>query len=181
MSKKDIQLLNDHFVDENPIRVQIVTLSDRASSGEYEDKSGPRLKGHLEGYFESNGLRYDAAIQVIPDDKDTLEKVLIDARNSGVHAVFTTGGTGVGPRDITPDVILKIADKVIPGIMELVRYKYGADKPCALLSRTVAAVLGSMIVYALPGSTKGVDEYMEEVMKSFDHVLCVLHELEVHT
>jgi molybdenum cofactor synthesis domain-containing protein len=180
MSKKDIKLLKEHFTKERPIRVQIITLSDRASAGEYEDKSGRRLKGHLEGYFESNELVYEATGQIMPDDKDTLEKALIDARESGVHAVFTTGGTGVGPRDITPDVILKIADKVIPGIMELVRYKYGADKPCALLSRTVAAVLGSTIVYALPGSTKGVDEYTEEVMKSFDHVLCVLHELEVH-
>lgn len=180
MSKKDIQLLKDHFTKGLPIRAQVITLSDRASAGEYEDKSGRRLKGHLEGYFESNGLNFEASAQIIPDDKDTLEKVLIDARNSGVHAVFTTGGTGVGPRDITPDVILKIADKVIPGIMELVRYKYGANKPCALLSRTVVAVLGSTIVYALPGSTKGVDEYMEEVMKSFDHVLCVLHQLEVH-
>ena len=113
-------------------------------------------------------------------EAERVAEVLERARDDGVHVVFTTGGTGVGPRDNTPDVVLDMADKVIPGIMELIRMKYGADKPCALISRTVAATLGTMLVYTLPGSTKGVDDYMGEILKSIEHVLCVLHGLDAH-
>jgi len=117
---------------------------------------------------------------LLPDDAEGLRAALVEARDRGTHAVFTTGGTGAGPRDNTPEVVIELADKVIPGIMELIRMKYGADKPCALLSRTVAGVMGSTAVYTLPGSTKGVDEYMGEILKSFEHLICVIQGFDAH-
>ena len=178
--KRDRDLLAEHFTPDNPLRVLVVTMSDRASAGVYGDKSGPRLRQHVEEFFSGSGGGLAIESTILPDDADGLRAELVRARDSGVHIVFTTGGTGVGPRDNTPDVVLELADKVIPGIMELIRVKYGADKPCALLSRTVVATMGRMVVYALPGSSKGVDEYMGECVKSLEHVVCVLHELEVH-
>jgi molybdenum cofactor synthesis domain-containing protein len=176
----DKELLRARFTARDPLRILVITLSDRASAGVYEDKSGPKLRGHVEAHFNGTGIAIEVDSLLLPDDAEGLRERLIEAREGGVHAVFTTGGTGLGPRDNTPDVVLALADKVIPGIMDLVRVKYGADKPCALISRSVAAVLNAMVVYAIPGSSKAVDEYLGEVLKSFDHVICTVHGLEVH-
>lgn len=178
--KSDRELLEEHFSNGNPLRVLVVTLSDRAAAGVYEDKGGPLIRQRLEDFFEGSGVELQVQSALLSDDAQGLRDTLVEARDVGVHAVFTTGGTGVGPRDNTPEVVLDLADKVIPGIMELIRIKYGADKPCALLSRTVAAMLGETVVYTLPGSTKGVDEYMGEILKTFEHLLCVVHALETH-
>ncbi len=178
--KSDRDLLAEHFTGATTLRVLVITMSDRASAGVYEDKSGPRLREHLEEFFQGSGAALSIDAEILPDDADGLRQTLERARDDGVHVVFTTGGTGVGPRDNTPDVVLDMANKVIPGIMEMIRMKYGADKPCALVSRTVAATIGNTLVYTLPGSTKGVDEYMGELLKSIEHLLCVMHGLEVH-
>ena len=178
--KSDRDLLAEHFNGTTPLRVLVITMSDRASAGVYEDKSGPRLREHLEDFFQGSGTNLSIEAEILSDDAEGLRKTLERARDDGVHVVFTTGGTGVGPRDNTPDVVLDMADKVIPGIMELIRIKYGADKPCALISRTVAATLGDTLVYTLPGSRKGVDEYMGEIVNSIEHLICVMHGLEVH-
>ncbi len=163
-----------------PLRVVVITLSDRASAGVYEDKSGPKLRGHVEQFFGAGKIPLAVESALLPDDAAGLRDRLMAARDGGVHLVFTTGGTGVGPRDNTPEVVLGLADKVIPGIMDLVRLKYGADKPCALISRSVAAVMGKTVVYAIPGSSKAVDEYMGEILKSIEHVLCTVQGLDVH-
>ncbi len=176
----DKELLKAHFTAEDPLRILVITLSDRASAGEYEDKSGPKLRGHVEAHFNGTGIATKFESRLLTDDASGLRERLIEARDAGVHVVFATGGTGLGPRDNTPDVVLALADKVIPGIMDLVRLKYGADKPCALISRSVAAILGRTVVYAIPGSNKAVDEYMGEILKSLDHVICTVHGLDVH-
>lgn len=176
----DRERLLARFTESSPLRLLVVTLSDRASAGVYADKSGPKLRGHIETHFADPRVPAQLDSLVLPDDADGLRERLVEARDGGVHVVFTTGGTGLGSRDHTPDVVLELADKTIPGIMDLVRIKYGADKPCALISRSVAAILGRMVVYALPGSSKAVDEYMGEILKSLDHVICTVHDLEVH-
>lgn len=178
--QKDIELLAAHFDEANPLRLLVVTLSDRASAGVYEDKSGPLLRSHLDKYFEGSGVGVSMESKVLTDDAAGLRDVIREACDGGTHALFTTGGTGIGPRDNTTDVVLELADKVVPGIMEGIRMKYAIDKPCALLSRTVAATIGGTMVYTLPGSSKGVEEYMTEIVRSLDHVLCVLNGLEVH-
>ena len=94
--------------------------------------------------------------------------------------IFTTGGTGIGPRDFTPEVVKTVMDKEIPGIMELIRIKYGQEKPNALLSRGVAGVMGNSLIYSLPGSVKAVNEYMSEITKTLQHLIFMLFGLDVH-
>lgn len=162
------------------LRFRIITLSDRASRGEYEDRSGPRIKTILEEFL--GGARWHTEIEmvILPDDAEKLRAELQADRDGGVDVIFTTGGTGVGPRDITPEVITAFADKIIPGIMEHIRLKFGREKPGALLSRSVAAVLGQSLVYALPGSEKAVREYMGEILKTMEHLIFTLHGLDRH-
>lgn len=158
----------------------VVTLSDRASSGVYEDISGPKLVKRVENYFADLGLNVEVNYLVIPDDKHVLTDVLKDAKREEVNVVFTTGGTGVGVRDITPDVVRGMLDKEIPGIMELIRVKYGSDKPNALLSRGVVGLMGETFVYTLPGSVKAIDEYMDEITKTLYHLFLMRMGIDSH-
>jgi molybdenum cofactor synthesis domain-containing protein len=163
-----------------PLRIRVITLSDRASKGEYEDKSGPHTVELLKKHFDNTRWHTEFSTALLPDDPNLLERELHDARSWKQDIVFTVGGTGVGPRDIAPDVILNMANKTIPGIMDAIRLKYGADKPNALLSRSVAAVLDGTLVYALPGSVKAVNEYVPEILKTTEHLLLMLHEINAH-
>jgi len=158
----------------------IITLSDRASKGEYEDLSGPSVSDKLGKHFEAKGRKYFIERQVIPDDKKLLKEKFTKAIEKEYDFVFTTGGTGIGPRDITIDVIAPLLDKQITGIMELIRVKYGQEKPAALLSRSVAGVKGATLVYCIPGSVKAVEEYMTEILKTIDHSVYMLHGLDLH-
>lgn len=158
--------------------VKVITLSDRASAGEYTDRSGPAAVNILNDYFESIHWKIDVERIVIPDDAEMLKQAISDL--SEVDVVFTTGGTGIGPRDITVDVIEPMLDKKIPGIMEMIRTRYGADKPAALLSRGVAGVIGKTLVYTLPGSVKAVEEYLTEINKTLKHSIYMLHGLDIH-
>jgi len=160
--------------------IHVITLSDRASAGVYTDRGGPRIRQLLEEHFAGRRWRLGITNTILPDDAAQLRAALDGARATGADAVFTTGGTGVGPRDSTPEVAGDFCDKLIPGIMDLVRLKYGRNNPNALLSRSVAGTSGTMQVYALPGSVKAVEEYMGEILKTFTHVVCMLHGLDVH-
>lgn len=162
------------------LRSRIITLSDRASRGEYADRSGPRINHMLEEFMRDKRWRLDVETGVIPDDPEILKKELHAARDAACDVIITTGGTGVGSRDITPDVVAAECDKLIPGIMEQIRTKYGAENPAALLSRGVAGVLGSGLVFTLPGSVKAVEEYMSEIFKNLEHLILMLHGLDVH-
>jgi len=161
-------------------RVKVITLSDRASRGEYEDLSGPEVAKLIADFFNSLSWQFEIETEIIPDDRDLLENRLIEARNSKYDMVLTTGGTGIGPRDITPDVVKPLLDKEIPGIMEHIRLKYGAEKPNALLSRGVAGLMGSTFVYTLPGSVKAVREYMAEISKVQKHLFLMLMGIDSH-
>jgi len=162
------------------IRFRIITLSDRASRGEYEDRSGPRIRELLEDFLEGKRWRPEIEAAILPDDAAQLEAGLADAREAGVDVVFTTGGTGVGPRDVTPEVVTSLADKIIPGIMEHIRAKCAERNPNALLSRGVAAVMGKTLVYALPGSLRAVEEYMAEILKTLEHLVFTVRGMERH-
>ena len=160
------------------IKILVITLSDRASAGEYPDRSGPAAVNILGDYFSSLNWKVETERIVIPDDSIAL-KTIIENLN-GIDMVFTTGGTGIGPRDITVEVIDPLLDKEIPGIMELIRVKYGSEKPAALLSRGVAGVIGKSLVYTLPGSVKAVEEYLQEITKTLKHSIYMLHGLDLH-
>jgi molybdopterin adenylyltransferase len=159
-------------------RIRVITLSDRASAGEYPDKSGPAAVNILSDYFTSQQWKTDIERVILPDDAILLKEVMSNLE--GIDMVFTTGGTGIGPRDVTVDVIEPMLDKKIPGIMELIRVKYGTDKPAALLSRGVAGVIGNTLVYTLPGSVKAVEEYLTEINKTLKHSIYMLHGLDLH-
>ena len=161
-------------------KVHVITLSDRAFKGEYEDRSGPRIIELLEEFFEKNKNPVEIEHTIIPDDPEALRVLLERAEEEKIDVVFTTGGTGVGPRDYTPEVVKELLDKEIPGVMEAIRLKYGMEKPNALLSRGVAGLMGKTFVYTLPGSLKAVNEYMEEIFKTLKHLIYMLHGLDAH-
>lgn len=158
----------------------VVTLSDRASRGDYEDRSGPAVAGFINEHFEQAGRGVAVESIVIPDDAARLGEIMERCRREKFDFVITTGGTGVGKRDISPDVVKPLLDKEIPGIMEMIRVKYGAGKPNALLSRGVAGLMGSSFVYTLPGSVKAVNEYMSEVIKTMEHLVYMHNGLDAH-
>lgn len=161
-------------------RVMIITLSDRAKQGVYEDLSGPAIKEHIERFFEKTGWRLRIDTGIIPDDIKEFSGVLDLAKNNRTDILFTTGGTGIGPRDITVDVVKTYLDAEIPGIMEMIRMKYGKEKPNALLSRSVAGTMNETLVYTLPGSVRAVNEYMTEILKTLKHAILMFHGIDAH-
>lgn len=164
----------------NPLKVDIITLSDRASSGEYPDKSGPEIRRVLEKHFQKSRFSAKFTNFLIPDDKKALEKRINCSLNSDADIVITTGGTGLAERDITPDVISSFIDREIPGIMEFIRVKYGETIPSALLSRSLAGIIGKTLIFALPGSLKAVSEYICEISRILDHSLQSVKGIEEH-
>jgi molybdopterin adenylyltransferase len=161
-------------------RVFIITLSDRASAGMYEDRSGPKIREILNSFFSARNQRFEIHNVLIPDDADALQKLLIQHNNDGTDFIFTTGGTGIGGRDITVETVSRMLDKQLPGIMELIRVKYGMENPNALLSRGVAGTIGKTMVYTLPGSVNAVTEYLCEITKTMEHALFMLHGIDKH-
>ncbi|MFC2134119.1 molybdenum cofactor synthesis domain-containing protein [Bacteroidota bacterium] len=160
-----------------PLKIKVITLSDRASAGEYEDQSGPAIKNLLTEHFEASRWHPEFHYSLMPDNEEILLAELQKSVKDNIDILFTTGGTGIGPRDITAEVIEKFSDKVIPGIMDHIRIKYGESIPSALLSRSVAAVKDKMLIYSLPGSVKAVKEYTTEIIKSIEHAILMLHGL----
>lgn len=158
----------------------IITLSDRASKGEYEDRSGPEIQNILTGFFEQKKLPFKISSKIIPDDASMLKGLVTKAKDEKFDVIITTGGTGIGKRDITVDTIQPMLDKEISGIMEHIKIKYGSIKPNALLSRGVAGVIDDSLIYTLPGSVKAVNEYMTEILKTLHHLFYMLRGVDVH-
>ena len=161
------------------LQVLIITLSDRAHLGEYEDISGPRIKEILSGYLSSINWEYSVKLTLIPDDASIFSELIKSA--SGIYnIIITTGGTGIGPRDITVETVTPLLSKEIPGIMEFIRVRYGTEKPNALLSRGVAGIIGKSLIYTLPGSVRAVEEYMTEIMKTLEHTVYMQYGIDLH-
>lgn len=162
------------------IKIVVITLSDRAYKGIYKDKSGPLATKLLRDFFQNHSRPFRIKNVVIPDDEAMLENIIRKSAEENADIIITTGGTGIGSRDITPDVVKRLLDKEIPGIMDLIRYKYGLSKPNALLSRSMAGVMGNTLVYALPGNTKAVNEYLTEIKPTIEHSLRMLNNIDSH-
>lgn len=162
------------------LKIALITLSDRAFAGEYADRSGPRAREMLAEFFAPTRWHQQIESAILPDEADQLRAALTEAISGGADVIFTLGGTGVGPRDIAPETVSAVCDKIVPGIMESIRLKYSADKPSVLLSRGVAGVAGRTQLYALPGSVRAVEEYLTEIFKTLEHTLFMLHGLDVH-
>jgi len=161
-------------------RIKVITLSDRAFEGIYKDKSGPAIEKLSKDWFKNQSYLSETNRIVIPDEKDILKKELQQAVEESYDIIYTTGSTGIGPRDIAPEIIKSFMDLEIPGIMDLIRMKYGMEKPNALLSRSIAGVKKKTLIFSLPGSTKAVNEYLSEIHKILMHSFLMLNSIDNH-
>jgi molybdopterin adenylyltransferase len=153
------------------MRVAVLTVSDSVSKGQREDLSGPAVIAFC------RGLGWEVTSSLcLPDDPASLREHLRKLADSGrVDLVVTTGGTGIGPRDNTPEATQAVADRVLPGIAEEMRRKGLEKTPTSVLSRAVAATRGKTLIVNLPGSPKGAVESLEAVAHLLPHAVNVLH------
>ncbi len=160
--------------------IKVITLSDRASEGIYEDISGKLIAERTETFFAEKKMRFQVDTEIIPDEKEKLKNLLEKSFKAKYDIIFTTGSTGIGTRDIAPEIILPFIEKQIPGIMEMIRVKYGMEKPNALLSRSIAGIKGKTLLFALPGNPKAVTEYLNEIFKVLHHTILMLYDINDH-
>jgi len=147
----------------DPLRIGVVSVSDRASTGVYEDKGIPALKDWLARAVR-NPVTWEA--RLIPDEQERISAALVDLCDTArCDLVFTTGGTGPAPRDVTPEATLAVAHKVMPGFGEQMRQIGLAFVPTAILSRQVAVIRGKTLVVNLPGQPKSIAETLEGLPK----------------
>jgi molybdopterin adenylyltransferase len=146
------------MADHDPVTIGIVSISDRASSGVYEDKGLPALKEWL-----GRALRNPVAFEerLIPDEQERISATLIELVDAGCSLVLTTGGTGPAPRDVTPEATLAVGDKEMPGFGEQMRQISLRFVPTAILSRQVAVIRGKSLILNLPGQPKAIQETLE--------------------
>ena len=142
----------------DPVTIGIVSISDRASSGAYEDKGLPALQDWLTRALK-NPIRFEP--RLIPDEQATISRTLIELVDAGCALVLTTGGTGPAPRDVTPEATLAVADRQMPGFGEQMRQISLAFVPTAILSRQVAVIRGRSLIINLPGQPKAIAETLE--------------------
>ena len=146
--------------------IGLVSISDRASQGVYQDQGIPALQ---EWFAAALASPWRTETRLIPDEQKTIEQTLIDlCDNVGCHLVLTTGGTGPAPRDVTPEATLAVAHKVMPGFGEQMRQISLNFVPTAILSRQVGAIRGSTLILNLPGQPKSIRETLEGVKGAAD-------------
>ncbi len=148
------------------MNVGIITVSDRASAGEYEDLGGPALREAAESY----GWTVTAEA-VVPDDLEAIQAAVRSFEAQGCALILTTGGTGIAIRDVTPEAIRGIMRVEVPGFGELMRMRSVEKTPNAILSRGLAAVVGQALVLALPGKPAGAVECLGFVRGALDHAV----------
>ena len=142
-----------------PVKIGLVSVSDRASQGVYEDKGLPALRDWLKQAI-TTPVEFEA--RLIADEFDEIETTLVDlVDHQGCHLVLTTGGTGPAPRDVTPDATLAVADRVMPGFGEQMRQISLAFVPTAILSRQVGVIRKQALILNLPGQPKAIAETLE--------------------
>ncbi|TVO63039.1 molybdopterin adenylyltransferase [Denitromonas ohlonensis] len=141
------------------LRIGLVSISDRASSGGYEDKGVPALR---DWFSQALSSPWEMETRLIPDDQAIIERTLIElCDEAGCALVLTTGGTGPAPRDVTPEATLAVAHKVMPGFGEQMRQISLKFVPTAILSRQVAVIRGKSLIINLPGQPKSIKETLE--------------------
>jgi len=151
------------------LTARVITLSDRASAGEMRDESGPALRDRL----EEAGFQVQS-VEVLADDADQL-RALLGVSSQEVDLVVTTGGTGLTPRDVTPQAVLPVLDYEVPGLGELMRQRGLEKTPMSSLSRSLGGVRGTCLILCVPGSVKGAVESLEAVLPILPHAIGQLH------
>lgn len=149
--------------------IGIITASDKGAKGERDDISGKTIAAMLSGLGDVKHY------VIVPDELEALSREMVDmADNLEVDLILTTGGTGLGPRDVTPEATLAVVDRQVPGIAEAMRAKSLEKTNRAMLSRAVAGTRGRTLIINLPGSPKGVQECLEVVLPALEHGLAIL-------
>jgi len=147
------------------MRAVIITISDKGSRGERQDTSGPALAAWL----EEKGVEI-IANPIVPDEGDMISSQLVESvANHNPELIFTTGGTGVSPRDVTPEATFRVVDRLVPGIAELMRLRSLEITPMAALSRALVGIRGSTLIVNLPGSPKGAVENLAAIWAVIPH------------
>ena len=150
-------------------RIGIITASDKGSRGEREDASGRLIATMLQELGEIRSY------QVVPDDAEQISReMIVMADQLGLDLILTTGGTGLGPRDVTPEATLAVVDRQVPGIAEAMRAKSLEITSRAMLSRAVAGMRNKTLIINLPGSPKGVKECLEVILPALEHGLAIM-------
>lgn len=145
----------------------IITISDKGARGERLDTSGQEIRSIL----EQNGFQFSDYV-IVPDETEPIRAaLLLFADEKRIDLIMTTGGTGVSPRDVTPDATLPVLDKEIPGMAEAMRRESALITPHAMISRAVAGIRGASLIINLPGSPKGVRENMATVLPALKHAI----------
>jgi molybdopterin adenylyltransferase len=151
-------------------RAHVITVSDGVSAGTRDDASGPSLVTLLQNAsFEVSGP------EVVPDKQERISDAIVAAIVGGADFVVTTGGTGLGPRDVTPQATSMLIDYEVPGLGELMRRAGSASTPMASLSRGLAGVRGHALILNVPGSMRGATESLEAVLPVLGHAMQLLH------
>ena len=152
------------------LNLGIITISDKAWQGQRSDKSGQAIRDSFSA-VDSQVVKYE----VIPDELDVIAQKLAQWADEGsVDVILTTGGTGLGPRDVTPEATLSVVDKVVPGFGEMMRDRTFSATPLSLLSRAVAGVRKKCLIINLPGSPKAVDECLEVILPAIPHAVEII-------
>jgi molybdopterin adenylyltransferase len=161
------------------MRIGIVTISDRASQGVYEDRGGPAIHEYLADVLTST---WDAVLRLIPDEQSQIEKTLIELCDTeGCSLVVTTGGTGPSPRDVTPEATEAVCQKMMPGFGELMRRVSFEKVPTAILSRQTAGIRGQTLIINLPGQPKAIRECLDAVFPAIPHCITLIGGPEITT
>ena len=158
--------------ESQPARIGIVTVSDRASRGEYEDRGGPAIRDYFADVLTSP---FEPVARVIPDEQPLIEQTLRELCNvEGCCLVVTTGGTGPALRDVTPEATEAVCQKMMPGFGELMR-KVSLEKVAtAILSRQTAGICGQALIVNLPGQPKAIQECLDAVMPAIPYCIDLL-------
>src|SRR5256884_5144574 len=154
------------------ITVGIITISDRASKGLYDDLGGPALKAAAEGYQWTIVTE-----SLVPDEKRDIQRAIHEQIAKGSQLILTTGGTGVALRDVTPEAVREIASRELPGFGEIMRLESMKITPNAILSRNLAVVVDKTLVICLPGKPSGAVECLGFVLGAIPHCVEVLQEV----
>ncbi len=145
----------------------ILTVSDKGSRGEREDQSGRAIQETLAS-LDANLVKYD----VVPDEGEVISSRLIEwVDKEGIDLILTTGGTGLTPRDVTPEATLAVVDRLVPGFVEAMRAESLKVTPTAMLSRAVCGIRGRSLIINLPGSPKAVRECIEVILPALPHAI----------
>ncbi|MFC1596227.1 MogA/MoaB family molybdenum cofactor biosynthesis protein [Candidatus Margulisiibacteriota bacterium] len=163
----------------NPqFNIAIITVSDRASEGVYDDLSGPAARDLLTELLTEHEPVF--TLQIVPDNPELLTGALTTCIEAQCDFIFTTGGTGIGPRDITPEATRFVLDKEIPGIAEAIREFSLTKTKSAMLSRGIAGLTGQSIIINLPGSPRAVKEIINFLAPTLKHSYFMVRGIDVH-